>query len=380
MRGRKRALFAAALAAGLALTACSSSGTSGAGNSGSGSATAGSGADLAAAQALLAPYVGKPSAFPVDKPLSKRLPGGTTIEFLQCGAPFCGLIAQALQGATKVMGVQFKVVKAGVSATELQSAMQTIIADKPDGVVLAGVEPTGITQQIAQLEQNGVAIGSTGLAGASKYGIKAASESDQWLALAGQLLAAAVVEDKQAKTNAVFYNTTELSFSPVVLAAYQDELKKLCPGCQTRTTTLPLASFGTTAPSTVVSDLQRNPNTNVAIFPSLEATAGVTGALRTAGVTVDVIGGAPTPQNLQDLKAGAIKVGVTPDNAVNVWTTLDMVARLINQEPLTSGEQSGIPPVQVLKPADITFDPTNGWTGYPDFAQRFGKLWGVASS
>jgi hypothetical protein len=25
----------------------------------------------------------------------------------------------------------------------------------------------------------------------------------------------------------------------------------------------------------------------------------------------------------------------------------------------------------------MKFDPSKGWTGYPDFAQRFAKLWGV---
>jgi hypothetical protein len=28
----------------------------------------------------------------------------------------------------------------------------------------------------------------------------------------------------------------------------------------------------------------------------------------------------------------------------------------------------------------VTFDPSHGWTGYPDFPQRFAKLWGVDGS
>jgi ribose transport system substrate-binding protein len=49
---------------------------------------------------------------------------------------------------------------------------------------------------------------------------------------------------------------------------------------------------------------------------------------------------------------------------------------MVGQE-LTGDEAKGISPLQFLKQEDITFDPSKGWTGYPDFAQRFAKLWGV---
>jgi hypothetical protein len=35
------------------------------------------------------------------------------------------------------------------------------------------------------------------------------------------------------------------------------------------------------------------------------------------------------------------------------------------------------PPIQILTKSDITFDPTQGWKAYPDFAQRFAKQWGA---
>ena len=46
-------------------------------------------------------------------------------------------------------------------------------------------------------------------------------------------------------------------------------------------------------------------------------------------------------------------------------------------EPVTAGEKRGLPPIQFLTKSDITFDPTQGWKAYPDFAQRFAKLWGA---
>ena len=35
--------------------------------------------------------------------------------------------------------------------------------------------------------------------------------------------------------------------------------------------------------------------------------------------------------------------------------------------------------MQMLEPSDVTFDPSKGYTGYPDFPQRFAKLWGIGA-
>ena len=46
-------------------------------------------------------------------------------------------------------------------------------------------------------------------------------------------------------------------------------------------------------------------------------------------------------------------------------------------QKLTGPEAEGSGVVQFLTKKDITFDPAKGWSGYPDFAERFAKLWGV---
>ena len=54
-------------------------------------------------------------------------------------------------------------------------------------------------------------------------------------------------------------------------------------------------------------------------------------------------------------------------------------AFIAGDQPVTEGQKKGLPPVQILTQKDITFDPTKGWQAYPDFAQRFAKLWGAGS-
>ena len=72
-------------------------------------------------------------------------------------------------------------------------------------------------------------------------------------------------------------------------------MDELCPDCKVRTTDIPITSIGTKAPSDIVSDLQRNPQTNVAVFPTLAAALGLPAALKTAGIDVDVVEAAPLP-------------------------------------------------------------------------------------
>ncbi len=57
----------------------------------------------------------------------------------------------------------------------------------------------------------------------------------------------------------------------------------------------------------------------------------------------------------------------------------DVGARLVIGDQPTASEKAGESPEQFLQQKDITFDPTNGWTAYPDYAQRFAKLWHPAS-
>ena len=61
------------------------------------------------------------------------------------------------------------------------------------------------------------------------------------------------------------------------------------------------------------------------------------------------------------------------------WTVVDAAARQLVGQTLVGPEAEGLSAYQFLTQDDITFDPSKGWTGYPDFAERFTKLWGTGS-
>jgi ribose transport system substrate-binding protein len=381
---RRTPVFSQALkvsTAGLAAVALAVAGCGGSSdNSSSSSSTSGgggskSGVNVAAAKAVVAQYSGKPTEFPVDQPL-KAKPTGKTFAYFQCSTPVCALFTEILQPTQKQLGYKLKVVKAGPSANQAQAAMNSIISLKPAGVVLPATDPNQFLQQIKQLNQAKVPISANGILDPEKYGIQSDFINNYTDALGGKLMADWAVANA-GRGEVAFYGVPELSVSAPIGNAFDAEMAKVCSSCTVRHVDIPIASIGTDAPNRVVSDLQSHPNTKAIAFVTSEAGTGLPAALKSAGLKVKIVGGGPTPATLGYIKNGQWDAAIGVDFATMIWAQVDALARLTSGQPLTSGEKRGLPPIQILTKSDITFDPTKGWVAYPDFAQRFAKLWGA---
>jgi ribose transport system substrate-binding protein len=253
--------------------------------------------------------------------------------------------------------------------------MSSLIEKKPDGLIIPGIEPATISGQFEQAKSAGITMVANGIMNADRYGVQAQTLGRPAAELAGKLMAAWVVDRKGDDAQTVFYNTPELSFSAPIKDGFGATMKQLCPSCSVRYVDVPIATIGNTAPSHVASDLQSHPKSNVVVFASSEASTGLPAALKTAGLNVDSIGFAPGPANLQDIKDGKMTAGVAVDVATTIWTLADEMARLLQKAPLTAGEKTTIPVMQVVAAKDLDYDVSKGWSGYPDFQQRFAKLW-----
>lgn len=360
--------------AALTASACSSSGSS---DSSSNAPASTSSAENAA----LAAYTGHPSPFPVDTPLSKAVPPGTTIAYLQCGAPICAVISKLVAPAIQALGATMKTVNAGLTASEAQAAASSVLSLKPSAVIATGLNPQIYAGGLQKISAAGIKVVSISIPGDTKqYGIDFNYIGLSPLQLAGKLLADWVVVNKGPKADIVFYGTPEIFFTPYMQTAFKDELTKSCPGCKLRFTSLGIATLGTTAPSTIVTDLQSDPDTNMAVLETGGAAQGLPAAMKAAGISsVSTLVYNPEPAQLQAIKDGSLTAGLGADLPVQMWTSVDIVARLLTGQQPAAGEVAGVGPFQFLAKQDITFDPTNGWTGYPDYAQRFATLWKQAS-
>lgn len=374
---RRGLLLAAMLAAFVTLAACGDDSDSDSGSDSDSSADSTTGADTAAAAEAVAPYTGEPTAFPVDEPLEKRPPAGTTIAYLQCATPFCAVFSQQLAPAAKEMGVELKVVKAGASAGDLQGAMDSIISLRPDAVIVPAVEDQ-IGTQLQELEEMGIPTAAGGVMDGEKHGIDIAFQDADVADEVGRALAGWAVQTKGDDTDVVFYTTPELSFSAVVKQGFEAEMESLCPDCPVRSADVPVAEIGNKAPARVVSDLQAHPDTNVAVFGSSEAAAGLPAQLQVAGLLdkVAVSGYGASPSNLQDIQAGKMAGSMAIDTTVMMWSMIDGLSRLITDQPITEGEEAGVAPMQLVEQQDLEGEEVEaGFVAYPDVAERFAELW-----
>jgi ribose transport system substrate-binding protein len=382
----RRVVFAviAALALAVVFAACGGGGGGGSSSSSAnteaestgGGESEGGSSSAASAKEAIAPFIGQPSAFPVTEKL-KEVPKGATIAYMDCGTPICALFWQILGPAGQTMGVNLERVKAGSAANTVSAAFDSVVAKKPDAVIVTAISVELWKNQLKQLQEAEIPVVTTGITGTEPYEIIAPQAAENSSNLEGELLANYVVAEMSPEANVAFYDVPELPFTGVVGEKFSEELEAICPGCSVRTTHIPVATIGNTAPNTIVSDLQANPETTVAVFATDEAETGLPAALQAAGIEVETLGNSPGPTNLQYLKEGKETAALAVDLPVLTWTLVDQAAREIVGQELSGPEAEGIPVQQFLTKEDIVFDPSKGWTGYPDFPERFAKLWGV---
>jgi ribose transport system substrate-binding protein len=330
----------------------------------------------AAAKAVVAPYIGKPSPFPVTEKL-KEIPKGATIAYISTGSPFSTLLFQLASQAAQTMGVKLENYKAAGSASEVSAAFDTVVQKEPAAVIVNAITPELWTKQLKELQEKEIPIIPSGVLSAEEYGLEYPQSSNVDDERGGELMANYIVGEMEPEANVVVYDIPEISLTTLIAEKIEEEVPAICPSCSVRTVKIPLATVGNTAANTIVSDLQANPDTNVVAYGAAEIGIGVPSALKKAGIEVETIGYAPGPDNLQYLKEDKETAGLGYDAPVLAWTQIDLAAREIVGQTPTGPEAEGLGVVQFLRPEDITFDPSKGWTGYPDFAERFAKLWGV---
>ncbi len=372
------AVACAAVLATFTIAACgSSSGSSSAsGSSASGSSASGQGVNKEAAQKTIAPYIGQTSAFPVSQPLSKPVPAGTRFAYLQCGTQNCAFAGQIVNSAVKALGGTLTTINSGATAATAQAAASSVLTLKPAALILAGIDPRQYGDSLQKISDAGVKIVSISVSVDTKpFGITANYLGAQTFQLVGRLMADWVVVNKGSNANVAFYSVPEITFTPIMAKAFEEELTKNCSSCKVRNVNVGVATLGTTAPRTVVTDLQSHRDTNMAAFSVSDLASGVPAAMSAAGLSTTTLVYAPGPGNLQDIKGGKMTAGLAIDFANSIWVAVDVAARLVEGGQPTASEQTGDASFQFLGQKDITFDPSHGWTAYPDYQQRFTKLW-----
>ncbi len=384
-RGRVRAprlplsgVVATATVAAIVLGGCGSSShtTSSASSHKSATGTAsGSTAGIAAAKTAIAPYVGHPSPFPALPALKKLPPAGTKMSYIEAAIPQAVGIGKDLVDPAKEMGVTLNVVHSETAPTALQNAANTVASQKPGALLLSAVAPQFFGAGLHKVVAGGTHTVGVAMTNAAPYGVQVVIGNNQASILAGKLQADWVAARLGTKANVVFYGTPELSFSPYMQMGFKEGMASACPSCQVAYQPISVTTFESTAPQTVISYLQAHPSVNTVVFASEEGMDGLPAALKDAGLHVTTMGFAPDPIGTKDIEDGSLTGGLAVDFNVQSWEMVDTAARLIAHQPISTAELLGAPLEFITQGTHVSDDPSGQWTGYPDVAQRFAKIW-----
>ena len=340
-------------------------------------ATAQEGPAVEVARAFIQPYVDHPTAFPLTEPLKVR-PTGKKIAVVDCGSPICGLFADLAAAPAELLGMKVTRFKSGTSPDGIAAAFDSILASNFDGIFVAALPPSLWDRDLDQLAAAHIPVVATGIIGLDPSKVQVAGAAEHTTTLSGQILANWTVANGKDGANTVFYTTPELSFSQLLADSFVVTMKQLCSACSVRVVDIPIASFGNKAPTIVVDDLLAHPETTTAVFAVGEQAIGLASALKTASIKVKIALNSPDPSVLVRIQDGDYDAGMGVDLPVLTWTLIDSLARVVTGQPPAPSAKADQIVRQLLSARNLKGDVSQGWTGYPDFANRFKSLWANA--
>ena len=337
--------------------------------------------DVAAAQAIIDPLTSPPSEFPLTEPLESLPAPGSVVAYLDNGTPTAAAVFGYLSEAAEVLGVQLQRVQTGQSPQDVNGAMNSVVESKPDAVIDLAVDPALFTPQLEALQAAGVAFVPLSIVNGEKFGLD--DEQIQSGARAavenGKVLASALLAETDGEaTDLAFYRVPELSFTPLEQQGVEEQLAEQCPDCELRVVDIPLSEVGSTAPRSIVSDLQAHPETDGFIASIDDLQMGLPAAMDVAGIDVPGIGIASNPVTLQQIAEGKQLAGMATDLQFVSWTLMDQVARDLAGQDSDYSQFTGTPgpaTTQIITKDNVPTDLNAGYVAFPDYQEQFTKLW-----
>lgn len=363
---------AAVLLAGLLLAACGSS------SSGSGASVTSqaSKSALTQAEAYVKLHKQAPATIPITQKLTKPVPSGKSVYYVNCGTPVCVDNIPILQQAARLLHWKLTTLNTDGSSGQIATAWAQILRDRPDGVVYAGTPRSIFNRQLQEAGKRGVEVVAANVTDPPTQGLDAVISGGPAVARFGQAQAAWVAATSKGKADTVYVTLPGFPILASVASGFFHWYPKYCPDCQLSKLPLTLADVGTSRGTTaIVAYLRSHPDTKFVAL-SLDAFAiGLPAALRAAGLSdVQIVGEAPTGTNLAYLASGQEAASVYLTYYLNDFLMMDALARIFSGVPLVRPAQ----PVWLLTKANLPAGAAKGVLEVPgNLVKQFAALWGV---
>jgi ABC-type sugar transport system substrate-binding protein len=358
-------------------SSASSSGTSGSGASSSSASSSGSSnSTLSALQAIVQAHTKDPTSIGISTPITKPIPKGKSIIYVNCGAPACTQMGESLAQAAQVLGWTVSDIVATPTPAGIQAAFSEAIEKHPNAVVSDGFPAVAYEHQIAQLHaMHAFVVSNNGPDNTGQNGIDLQTGLTAMNDAGNQLLADKVLIDDGLKGD---IGEVFLTGYPIVAdyaQAFVNQVKAKCPSCTITKLVLAPTDIGTTAAGKIADFLRINPNIKQ-VYLTYDALAlGLPAALKGAGVAQpELYSWAVDNSGLEALEAGQ-RTAVVPECYPEVgWRWADGLARLFTGTSTAPDETFESFPIWAEAyhnvPTNLNNPPCD-----PNYQSQFKALW-----
>jgi ribose transport system substrate-binding protein len=375
----------AALRAGMALTlaigaatGCSSGDDSGDGGNGGGSGNASAEVEQAVEE-----FVQPPTSIDITEPLSRKPDEGKQIVVVESTEPTSLKTDEGLREAVEELGWTLEVVQEGTGPEDPAKAFDAAIDMSPDAILISGNPLSTMRAQVERAKQenivvlqsdSGEPVGQDG----SVYTLSL--DSFEQTGLWGQMIADYVAVDGSERALIV-----DLSLYPILHAfseGAREELEEVSPDTAVDVIDVQIQDFiAGSVPGRIVSEIQRNPDTDFVILSLGDMATGLDAALRAAGLQDQVrIGGESAgTANIEALRDGTQHVFTGFAALIHGWHRADALARIFNGDPLDPNYESTLPTQLITQDnvGEAPLDDDGYYVGVEDFRDQFLELWQV---
>ena len=330
----------------------------------------------------------RPSNIPETTPLQRRPPTGIKVAYLNCSLSACTPTSTQFMEAAKALGWDGTVVT--YSAATPGTAVQQAIDSGNQYIVLDSLPADEIGPQLAAAKAKHIPIiseYSLDSPNSAVNDIYATVEGPRANIILGTQAAEWMIANSNGHAHAVFVTLPIIPALAGLQSGAESEFKSQCPGCSLFALNLSESQLAAgQGPSTLVSYLETHTNINYVYTAFSNLYAGVVPALKAAGLSsrVKIIGDGGTTPELEGMVQGNTSAIVASAQAWVQWAALDLVARLVERQPITQRQQAiaenGLAYIVdgVSGARALLAPPQNGdWPGPPNYIKQFESLWHV---
>jgi ribose transport system substrate-binding protein len=330
------------------------------------------------AQAAVEAAKQKPTELPVTQPLTSKPPTGKTIIYMQCEVAQCLLQGRGFEAAAHALGWNYRVLNfQAANPATLVTALNTALQYHPTAVFFSGV-PLDLWKSVEpKYKAAGAYIVPASVPGVTPGDtIITSLASEALYETSGKLLADEVTALSGGKAKILFVTVSSYPIYKPLQKAYEAELKRICPGCSSKTfdATLPQMTSDQMVPA-IISELKRNPDIHYLVSANGPFVQTLPSALRAAGIdpnSIKVLTHSGTSTVQQLVKTDQFYSTTAFGYQYEAWLGVDAVLRAMQKLPI--GKEHELLPLPLLT-KDTIGTPADSYDLPSDYQEQFKKLW-----